>query len=92
MRRLFIAVVTSLIVLLRTGAEEYPFELSCGDQDFVGYIRDMEANEFTAFVSVPCTIPQELLDAAAGGTVSKFTVYSQGDSTNQVAEIVLSGK
>ncbi len=72
--------------------KEYKFDLKCGEQEFTGYIRDMVANEFTAFVSIPCTIPKELLDAAAKGTVSRFTVQSQGDNTNQVAEIVLSGK
>jgi translation initiation factor 1 (eIF-1/SUI1) len=37
-------------------------------------------------------IPQELLNVAAEGTVSRFTVHSQGDKKEAVAEIVLSGR
>ena len=69
---------------------EHAVQFTSGGRKFRGYIRNLKDNEFTAFVRIPCTIPKSLLDAAAGGTVSKFTVKSTGDRPASVAEIVIS--
>ena len=60
------------------------------DTAFRGYIRNLVANASTAFVRIPCSIPKDLLSAAANGTVSNFTVYlEEGDEAKTpVAEIV----
>lgn len=71
---------------------EYKIEFQSGSKTYVGYLRNLEDNEFTAFMRIPCAIPQNLLDAAAEGTVSKFTVQSTGDQKERVAEIVISAK
>ncbi len=70
---------------------EHAITLAVKGRKYRGYIRNLKATEFTAFVRVPCTIPDVLLDAADRGTVSKFTVRSSGAAEVDVAEIVLSG-
>jgi len=70
--------------------QEHAFEMICDGRTYRGYVRNLQDNEFTAFVRIPCSIPLELLDAAANGTVSKFTVRSKGEDEEDVAEIVFS--
>lgn len=70
---------------------EYSIQFACGNRQYHGYIRNLKDNEFTAFVRIPCAIPEKLLDAASRGTVSKFKVQSTGDRQEEVAEIVISG-
>ena len=54
-----------------------------------GYIRNLRANAYTAFVRIPCIIPQELLDASAEGNISRFTVYFGTEPDKEpIAEIV----
>ena len=69
---------------------EHPIEFTADGKKYRGYVRKLRDNEFTAFVCIPCTIPESLLKAAAGGTVSKFTVMSTGDNPESVAEIIIS--
>lgn len=69
---------------------EYPVEMICRGKKYQGYIRNLQDNQFTAFVRIPCTVSQKLLDAAAQGTVAKLTVQSTGENAESVAEIVLS--
>ncbi len=69
---------------------EHPIQFTAGGKSYRGYVRKLRDNEFTAFVCIPCTIPESLLKAASGGTVSKFTVMSTGDQPESVAEIVIS--
>lgn len=58
--------------------------------EYEGYIRDLKDNEFTAFMRVPCDIPQDLFDAAARGTVSKYDVNYKNENGDEVkiAQIV----
>ena len=53
-----------------------------------GYVRNLTANDYTAFARVPCTIPSRLFDAADRGTIAKFTVFSGTLRREEVAEIV----
>jgi hypothetical protein len=78
--------------MLRNVQQDHPLEIAADGNRFHGYIRNLRDNEFTAFVRIPCAIPQRLLDAAKDGTVAKFTVRSSGDRPEDVAEIVLSAK
>jgi hypothetical protein len=55
---------------------------------FKGYIRNIEENATTAFVRIPCTIPQNLLDAAVNGTISKLKIHSDGPQKETIAEVV----
>jgi hypothetical protein len=69
---------------------EHPIEFTADGSKYRGYVRKLRDNEFTAFVCIPCAIPESLLKAAAAGTVSKFTVMSTGDAPESVAEIIIS--
>ena len=53
---------------------------------FKGYIRNIEDNPTTAFVKIPCTLPQNLLDAAAKGTISKLKILSDGKVKDEAKE------
>ena len=55
---------------------------------YKGYIKNLRDSAFTAFVRVPCVVPPTLFQAADGGTISRFTVVSEGDRKEDVAEIV----
>lgn len=70
---------------------EHRIEFTANGKRYKGFVRKLVDNEFTAFVRIPCAIPQSLLDAAAAGTISRFTIQSSGDSQENVAEIVISG-
>ena len=72
--------------------KEHSIQFQAGGKSFHGYVRNLKANEFTAFVRIPCAIPRRLLDAAAGGTVARFTLQSTGDRQEDVAEIVISAE
>lgn len=77
-------------VLVNIGLE-HRIEFTANGKRYQGFVRKLVDNEFTAFVRIPCSIPQSLLDAAAAGTISRFTIQSTGDSQENVAEIVISG-
>ncbi len=69
--------------------KNYPLELETVDgKRFQGYILNLVTNVFTAFMSIPCEIPNELFDSAAQGTIAKLTVHSPGEQEQKVAEIV----
>ena len=92
----FVQTVPVFVVKKEDGIErqepaEYSIHFACGSRQYHGYIRNLKDNEFTAFVRIPCAIPEKLLDAASRGTVSKFKVQSTGDRQEEVAEIVISG-
>jgi len=54
---------------------------------YVGYIRNLRANAYTAFVRVPCSIPANLFAEADKGTIAKYTVTA-GEAKEPVVEIV----
>lgn len=78
--------------MIKLGSQEYRLEFTAAGKRYNGFIRELKDNEFTAFVKVPCSIPKDLLDSAAGGTVSKYSVKTSGDNPENVAEIVFSVK
>jgi len=78
--------------MVRNIQQDHRLEITADGSRFHGYVRNLRDNEFTAFVRIPCAIPQRLLDAAKEGTVAKFTVRSSGDRPEDVAEIVISAK
>ena len=60
---------------------------------FAGYLKDLQENEYTAFMKIPCDIPAELYDAASKGTVSKFDVMSKTErGSARLAQIVFGVK
>lgn len=66
----------------------YKLEMLHSDgKRYSGYIKHLKDNAFTAFMRIPCEIPEELFIAANKGTISKFTVTSGGDDEG-VAEII----
>lgn len=68
---------------------EHSFALTMADgRKFRGYIQNLSDNAYTAFVKVPCEIPDSLYQAASRGTIAKFTVYSEGEAREAVAELV----
>jgi hypothetical protein len=69
---------------------EYAVQVSCGERRYRGFVRNLVHNDFTTFVRGPCTIPQELLDAASQGTVSKLAVLSSEPQPTPVAEVFIS--
>jgi len=64
------------------------YEIKMVDSDghkYKGFITDLKGTIYTAFVTVPCTIPPELFKAARNGTISKFTVYTQENDKKKTA-------
>jgi len=58
-------------------------------QTFGGYLKELQDNEYTAFMKIPCDIPAELFEAASKGTVSKFDVMSKSEQgSTRIAQIV----
>ena len=56
---------------------------------FAGYLKDLQDNEYTAFMKIPADIPAELYEAAGKGTVSKFDVMSKTQhGSARIAQIV----
>ena len=73
---------------IKTEAAVYELEMMLsGGIKYQGYIKNLKDNAFTAFVRVPCEIPEDLFIAANKGTISKFTVTS-GEEEEGVAEII----
>lgn len=68
---------------------DYPveFELKNG-QRYKGYVRKLGTNAFTSFLSIPCDIPENLLQLASKGTIAKLSVYTSQDNEHEIAEIV----
>jgi hypothetical protein len=51
--------------------------------EYEGYIKDLDSNEFTAFMKIPCDLPKSLFDAASKGTVAKFDITSKNSNGNE---------
>lgn len=68
---------------------DYPieFELKNG-QRFKGYVRKLGRNAYTSFLSIPCDIPENLLELASKGTIAKLSVFTSQDNRYEIAEIV----
>jgi hypothetical protein len=58
---------------------------------FKGYLRNIEENATTAFVKIPCTIPQNLLDAAEKGTIAKLKIHAEGTQKAETIESATTG-
>ncbi len=74
----------------RPVGKQYEFRMALANGiRYRGYIRNLTSNAYTAFVRIPCIIPQELLDAAADGRVAIFTVHFGTEADKEpIAEIV----
>lgn len=51
--------------------------------EYEGYIKDLDSNEFTAFMKIPCDLPKSLFEAASKGTVAKFDITSKNSNGNE---------
>lgn len=74
---------------------EYEIKLTCSGAKYKGRLSKLRDNEFTAFVRIPCTIPEELMRAAQDGTVARFSIMSEGVGVGDpepVAEILISAE
>ena len=71
-------------------AAEYKFEMTCGTTTYRGFLHLLEADEYTAFVKLDCTIPAKLLARAREGTVAKYTI--QNAEGEEMAKLFLSEK
>ena len=57
-------------------------------REFKGYIKNIKDNAYTAFMKIPCKIPEKLFDAAAKGTISKLDITAAGDASEEITQIV----
>jgi hypothetical protein len=80
-------VVSKSNISAEKSSNEFYMKLANG-KTFKGYIRNIEDNATTAFVKIPCTIPQSLIDAAVNGTIAKLNIYSDGTEKENIAEVV----
>ena len=68
--------------------KEFPIEMTTTNgATFQGHIEIGTPNAYTAFLSIPCQIPDELFTAAAQGTISKYTITTS-DQSVELAKIV----
>lgn len=76
----------------RTRKKQYKLEFETYEGGkFGGYLKELIDNEYTAYMKIPCDIPEELFEAASKGTVSKFDVMSKSEESaegTRIAQIV----
>ena len=56
---------------------------------FEGQIGELGDNLFTAFMRIPCKLPNEVFDAAADGSTVKLSILSEGSDRQRIAQIIL---